>query len=202
MIQAFADATRRALAAGFQVIEVHAAHGYLLHQFLSPLANVRTDNYGGSFANRVRLTLEVVESTRAVMPDELPLIVRLSATDWVDGGWNADDTVQLAALLKARGVDLVDCSSGGLSPLQQIAVAPGYQVPFAARVRREAGIATAAVGLITEPAHAERIVQEGDADMVLMARELLRNPRWPLLAAHALGASGPWPDQYLRAMPR
>jgi 2,4-dienoyl-CoA reductase-like NADH-dependent reductase (Old Yellow Enzyme family) len=199
VIEAFMDAARRALAAGFQVIEVHAAHGYLLHQFLSPLSNQRTDAYGGSFENRTRLVREVVGALRAILPEETPLLVRLSATDWVAGGWDLDQTVALALELRALGVDLVDCSSGGLSPLQKIAPAPGYQVPFAARIRTEAGLPTGAVGLITEPAQAERILAEGSADLVLLARELLRNPRWPLHAAQVLGAETPWPAPYARA---
>lgn len=202
VIAAFRAAARRALDAGFQVVELHAAHGYLLHEFLSPIANQRTDHYGGSFENRVRLTLEVTDAVRAVWPAELPLLVRISATDWADGGWNIDESVQLATQLRARGVDLIDCSSGGLAAHQQITVGPGYQVPFARRIRAEAGVPTAAVGLITEAAQAEQIVADGSADMVFLARELLRNPRWPLLAAHALGASIPWPSQYERARPR
>ena len=199
VITAFRDAARRALAAGFQLIELHGAHGYLLHEFLSPLANHRTDAYGGPFAHRTRLMLEVVAAVREVWPEHLPLLVRLSATDWVEGGWSVEETVELARLLRTSGVDLIDTSSGGLSPEQQIPVGPGYQVPFARRVRHEAGIATGAVGLITDPAQAEAIVRDGDADLVLMARELLRNPRWPLAAAKALGVDGPWPRQYERA---
>jgi len=199
VIDAFMDAARRAVAAGFQVIEVHAAHGYLLHQFLSPLSNHREDAYGGSFANRTRLVREVVGALRSILPEELPLLVRLSATDWVEGGWNLDESVALAQELKALGVDLVDCSSGGLAPQQNIVLGPGYQVPFAARIRAEAGLATGAVGLITEAAQAEQILAEGSADLVLLARELLRNPRWPLQAAQALGAEVPWPASYARA---
>jgi 2,4-dienoyl-CoA reductase-like NADH-dependent reductase (Old Yellow Enzyme family) len=199
VIDAFMDAARRALAAGFQVIEVHAAHGYLLHQFLSPLSNHRTDAYGGSFENRTRLVREVVGALRSILPEELPLFVRISATDWVDGGWNLEESVALAKELKALGVDLVDTSSGGLSPLQKIVLGPGYQVPFAARIRAEAGIATGAVGLITEANQAEQILAEGSADLVLLARELLRNPRWPLQAAQTLGAEVPWPASYARA---
>jgi 2,4-dienoyl-CoA reductase-like NADH-dependent reductase (Old Yellow Enzyme family) len=202
VLAAFADATQRALDAGFQVIELHAAHGYLLHSFLSPLTNHRTDAYGGDFEGRIRLLCEVVMQVRVRWPDTLPIIVRISATDWADGGWTLDDSVRLAQRLKGLGVDLVDCSSGGLVTHQQIPVAPLYQVPFAARVRHEASIPTAAVGLITEPAQAERIVAEGDADLVLLGRELLRHPRWPLQAAHALGADVPWPRQYERARPR
>jgi 2,4-dienoyl-CoA reductase-like NADH-dependent reductase (Old Yellow Enzyme family) len=199
VIASFRAAANRALAAGFQVVELHAAHGYLLHEFLSPLANARTDRYGGSFENRTRLLLEVTDAVRAVWPDELPLIVRISATDWADGGWTVDESVQLASLLKARGVDLIDCSSGGLAAHQQIAIGPGYQVPFAHRIRAETGVPTAAVGLITDAAQAEQVVADGSADVVLLARELLRNPRWPLMAAHALGASITWPPQYERA---
>ena len=199
VIASFRAAAIRALAAGFQVVELHGAHGYLLHEFLSPIANARTDRYGGSFENRTRLLLEVTDAVRAVWPDELPLIVRISATDWADGGWTVEESVQLASLLKARGVDLIDCSSGGLAAHQQIAIGPGYQVPFAHRIRAETGVPTAAVGLITDAAQAEQIVAEGSADMVLLARELLRNPRWPLMAAHALGASITWPPQYERA---
>ena len=198
-ITAFAQAAHRAHEAGLRVVEIHAAHGYLLHEFLSPLANARTDRYGGSFENRTRLLLEVTDAVRAVWPDELPLIVRISATDWADGGWTVDESVQLASLLKARGVDLIDCSSGGLAAHQQIAIGPGYQVPFAHRIRAETGVPTAAVGLITDAAQAEQVVADGSADVVLLARELLRNPRWPLMAAHALGASITWPPQYERA---
>jgi 2,4-dienoyl-CoA reductase-like NADH-dependent reductase (Old Yellow Enzyme family) len=199
VIDAFMDAARRAVAAGFQVIEVHAAHGYLLHQFLSPLSNHREDAYGGSFENRTRLVREVVGALRSILPEELPLIVRISATDWAEGGWDVDQSVALALELKALGVDLMDCSSGGLVPHQKIVLGPGYQVPFATRIRAEAGIATGAVGLITEPQQAEQILAEGSADLVLLARELLRNPRWPLRAAHELGAEVPWPASYARA---
>ena len=202
VIAAFRDATQRALTAGFQVVELHAAHGYLLHEFLSPLSNFRTDEYGGSFANRARLTLEVASAVRESWPDDLPVFVRISATDWADGGWTVDDAVQLATQFRALGIDVVDCSSGGLAHHQRIPLSPGYQVPFSARVKREAKIATAAVGLITDPAQAEHVITNGDADLVLMARELLRNPRWPLLAAHALGATVAWPSQYERAKPR
>jgi 2,4-dienoyl-CoA reductase-like NADH-dependent reductase (Old Yellow Enzyme family) len=198
VIDAFMDAARRALAAGFQVIEVHAAHGYLLHQFLSPLSNHRQDAYGGSWTNRTRLVREVVGALRSILPEELPLFVRISASDWVDGGWDLDQSVALALELKALGVDLVDCSSGGLSPLQKIHLGPGYQVPFAARIRAEAGLPTGAVGLITEPQQAEQILADGSADLVLLARELLRNPRWPLHAAQVLGAETPWPASYAR----
>jgi 2,4-dienoyl-CoA reductase-like NADH-dependent reductase (Old Yellow Enzyme family) len=199
VIDAFMDAARRALAAGFQVIEVHAAHGYLLHQFLSPLSNHRSDAYGGSWENRTRLVREVVGALRSILPEELPLLVRLSATDWTEGGWDVDQSVELAKELRALGVDLVDCSSGGLSPHQKISLGPGYQVPFAARIRTEADLPTGAVGLITEPQQAEQILAGGSADLVLLARELLRNPRWPLHAAQVLGAETPWPASYLRA---
>lgn len=199
IVTAFADGARRAVAAGFKVAELHAAHGYLLHQFLSPLSNMRTDDYGGSFDHRIRLLCEVTKAVRAVWPDDWPVIVRISATDWADGGWSVEDSVRLAPHLAALGVDLIDVSSGGLAAHQRISVGPGYQVPFAARVRREGRIATAAVGLITDAHQAEAIVANGDADLVLLARELLRNPRWPLEAAHALGEPGPWPNQYVRA---
>ena len=202
VIGAFRAAAVRAAAAGFQVVELHAAHGYLLHEFLSPLANQRTDRYGGAFENRIRLLLEVTDAVRAVWPADLPLFVRLSATDWAEGGWTLDESVQLAARLTAHGVDLIDCSTGGLAAHQQIAVAPGYHVPFARRIREEAAIPTAAVGLITDAAQAERIIADGDADLVLMGRELLRNPRWPLAAAQELGAAITWPPQYDRARPR
>jgi 2,4-dienoyl-CoA reductase-like NADH-dependent reductase (Old Yellow Enzyme family) len=199
VVDAFAAAARRALAAGFQTLELHAAHGYLLHQFLSPLSNRRTDAYGGSFEHRVRLTLEVVDAVRAEWPDALPLLVRVSATDWADGGWDVEQTVALARLLAERGVDLVDCSTGGLVPGAQIPVGPGYQVAFAERVRREAGVATGAVGLITTPEQADAVVRGGRADLVLLARQLLRDPYWPLRAARALGAPARWPAQYERA---
>lgn len=202
VVAAFAAAARRAEQAGFDFVEIHGAHGYLLHQFLSPIANQRTDSYGGSFENRTRLILEVTEAVRGAWPAQLPLFVRLSATDWVDGGWSADETVELAKLLKARGVDLLDVSTGGLVPNAKIPVAPGFQVPFATRVRNEAGIATAAVGIITEPAQAEAIVAEGKAHMVLIARASLHDAYWPLHAAETLGTEASWPKQYLRGAPR
>jgi 2,4-dienoyl-CoA reductase-like NADH-dependent reductase (Old Yellow Enzyme family) len=202
VVVAYGDAAERALAAGFEILELHAAHGYLLHEFLSPLANVREDRYGGSFENRARLALKVVDEVRVRWPERLPLWVRVSATDWVEGGWDADQSVELARALREHGIDLVDVSSGGLHPGQRIPVGPGYQVRFAARIRREAGIATASVGLITDAKQADAILREGDADVVLLAREMLRQPHWPLLAAHALGQAGPWPLQYLRARPR
>lgn len=191
----------RAREAGFAAVEIHAAHGYLLHQFLSPLSNRRTDGYGGSFENRIRLVREVVDAVRAEWPGRLPLLIRLSATDWVEGGWSADETVELCRLLKGQGVDLVDVSSGGLVPTAQIPAGPGFQTGFAARVRREAGLASAAVGLITSPAQADHIVRTGQADLVLLGREILRNPYWPLAAAKTLGQPATWPNQYLRAAP-
>jgi 2,4-dienoyl-CoA reductase-like NADH-dependent reductase (Old Yellow Enzyme family) len=202
VVGAFRAAAQRALEAGFDVIEIHAAHGYLLHEFYSPLVNTRRDAYGGTFDNRVRLCLEVVDAVRAVWPEHLPLFTRISSTDWAPGGWDLDQSVELARRLRERGVDLVDCSSGGAVHHQQIAVGPGYQVPFAERIRRDAGIATGAVGMITEPAQADTIIREGQADVVLLARELLRDPYWPLHAADALGHLAPWPAQYLRAAHR
>jgi 2,4-dienoyl-CoA reductase-like NADH-dependent reductase (Old Yellow Enzyme family) len=195
----FVAATRRALTAGFDLVEVHAAHGYLLHEFLSPLSNTRTDAYGGDLAGRMRLVLEVVEDVRAVWPEDKPLVLRISASDWVEGGWTAEDSVALAKEAAACGVDLVDCSSGGNSPDQRITAGPGYQVPFAAQVRRDAGVPTGAVGLITDPQQAEQVLVEGSADVVLLARELLRDPHWPLHAAAALGDDVAWPVQYDRA---
>ena len=203
VVQAFVQAAERALAAGFKVAEVHAAHGYLLHQFLSPLSNRRPDRYGGSFENRIRLLLEVSQAVRAVWPDGLPLFVRLSATDWVDDGWNPDETVELACRLKALGVDLIDVSSGGTSANAEIPIGPGYQTQFAERVRREAGIASGAVGMITEAAQAEHVLRTGQADLILLARELLRDPYWPLHAADYLrDRSVAWPAQYVRAASR
>ncbi|KLJ01681.1 NADH:flavin oxidoreductase/NADH oxidase [Luteimonas sp. FCS-9] len=199
VVDAFRTAAQRALAAGFELVELHAAHGYLLHQFLSPLSNARDDAWGGGFEGRTRLVLDVVDAVRAVWPERLPLWLRLSATDWVEGGWDVEQSVALARLLAPRGVDLVDVSSGGLSPAQRIDAVPGYQVPFARRIRAEAGIATGAVGLITTPEQAERIVADGDADVVLLARELLRDPYFPRRAAQALGATIEAPAQYLRA---
>ncbi len=196
----FVAAASRALAAGFDLVEVHAAHGYLLHSFLSPLSNTRTDGYGGDLAGRMRLTLEVVADVRAAWPADKPLLLRISASDWTDGGWTVEDSVALAKEAASLGVDLVDCSCGG-NVLTSIPVGPGYQVPFAERVRRDAGVPTGAVGLITEPAQAEQVLAEGRADVVLLARELLRDPHWPLRAAAELGAGVPWPVQYERARP-
>ncbi len=195
----FAAAAARAKDAGMRAVELHFAHGYLVHEFLSPLSNRRTDAYGGSFDGRVRLALEIAAAVRRAWPDELPLMARVSATDWAGGGWDLEQTVELARRLKAAGVDFLDCSSGGLVPHAKVPVGPGYQVPFSAAVRARTGLATGAVGMITEPAQAEEIVASGKADAVLLARELLRDPYWPLRAAAALGAEGPWPKQYLRA---
>ena len=199
IVEAFAAAARRALAAGFQLVEIHAAHGYLAHEFLSPLSNRRQDQYGGSLENRMRFALETVEAVRAVWPQNLPLFVRISSTDWVPGGWDIADSVELARCLKPLGVDLVDCSSGGSSPAQQVQLGPGYQVPFAERIRREAGIRTGAVGLITSAQQAEQILHEEKADLVLLAREFLRDAYFPLHAARELGAEFPPPVQYARA---
>ena len=199
--EAFVAATRRAAAAGFRFVELHAAHGYLLHSFLSPLANDRTDGYGGGLDGRMRFVLEVAEAVRAAWPAELPLAVRLSATDWVAGGWTVDDSVVLARELRGLGVDLITASSGGVSPRQQIPLGPGYQVQLAAQIRRAATIATMAVGLITEPEQAEAILAGEEADLVALARQLLRDPHWPLHAAAALGVDLPWPAQYTRAKP-
>lgn len=196
VVRAFADGARRAHEAGFRVAEVHGAHGYLIHEFLSPLVNRREDAYG---RDRRRFLLEVVDAVRRVWPEDLPLFVRLSATDWAPGGIDGDDTVETARLLKDRGVDLIDCSSGGAIPGVHVPEAPGYQVPFAARVRREAGILTGAVGRITAPTHAEAVLAAGEADLILLARELLRHPYWPLDAARALGVDVDWPRQYGRA---
>ncbi len=200
IVGTFRAATMRADAAGFDLIEIHAAHGYLLHSFLSPLSNQRDDAYGGSLDNRMRLLLEVVDAARAAWPARKPLAVRISATDWIEGGWSIDDSVTLAKRLKSAGVDLVDCSSSGAVPVAPIPVGPGYQVPLAERVRRDAGVATAAVGAITQPQHADEIVRNGRADVVLLAREMLRDPHWPLRAAHVLGfKTPPEPPQYARA---
>ncbi|WP_298134667.1 NADH:flavin oxidoreductase/NADH oxidase [Acidiferrobacter sp.] len=197
----FARAARRADEAGFDVLELHLAHGYLLHEFLSPLSNRRDDRYGGSLENRMRLPLEVTEAVRAVWPDAKPLFARLSATDWVEGGWDIEQSVALARQLKARGVDLIDCSSGGIVADAKIPAGPGYQTPFATRVRNDVGISVGAVGLITDPLQAEQIVRTHLADCVLLGREFLRDPYWPLHAARALHSDIPWPAQYDRARP-
>ncbi|HUJ75510.1 MAG TPA: NADH:flavin oxidoreductase/NADH oxidase, partial [bacterium] len=199
VIDAFAGAARRALSAGFQVLEIHSAHGYLLHEFLSPLSNSRSDAYGGSLENRMKLTRAVTAAVRKVWPERLPLFVRISATDWVEGGWDAGQSVELARALKQEGADLVDCSSGGNVAKAEIPLGPGYQTVFSERVRREAGIMTGAVGLITSAQQADHILRTGQADLVIMARQLLRDPYWPLRAAAELKSSGAWPNQYLRA---
>ena len=201
IVAAFAAAARRAREAGFRVIEIHAAHGYLIHEFLSPLSNQRRDEYGGSFENRTRLLREIVAAVRSSWPERAPLFVRLSSTDWVDGGWDAHQSVELARGLREGGVDLIDCSSGGTSPHAKIPVGPGYQTPFAAEIRRHAGIMTGAVGVITSSVQAEQIIATGQADAILIARELLRDPYWPLRAARELGQDTSWPIQYLRAAP-
>jgi 2,4-dienoyl-CoA reductase-like NADH-dependent reductase (Old Yellow Enzyme family) len=197
----FAAAARRALEAGFEVVELHMAHGYLLHQFLSPLTNTRTDGYGGSPENRMRLPIEVAREVRGAWPQQLPLFVRISATDWIEGGWDLEGSVELARRFKEVGVDLVDCSSGGIVPGARIPFGPGYQTSFAAAIRRQVGIPTGAVGMITQPVQAEQIVATGQADVVLLAREMLRDPYWPLRAARVLDAEASWPAQYLRARP-
>jgi 2,4-dienoyl-CoA reductase-like NADH-dependent reductase (Old Yellow Enzyme family) len=200
--QVFRIAAERAWRAGFRVIEIHAAHGYLLHEFLSPLSNHRSDLYGGTFENRTRFLRETVSAVRGGLPESCPLFVRISATDWAEGGWDIDQSVELSRLLKPLGVDLIDCSSGGNIDGAKIPVGPGYQTGFAARIRREAGIAVATVGMITDSAQADHAIRTGQADMVLLARELLRDPYWPLRAARELGHNAPWPVQYVRAAPR
>lgn len=195
----FKAATERAISAGYQLIEIHAAHGYLIHQFLSPLSNKRTDEYGGSFENRIRLLLEIIEAVKSVWPSRLPLWVRISATDWAEGGWNENDSIQLAGILKTKGVDLIDCSTGGLVPHVKIPVGAGYQVPFAAAIKKQTGILTGAVGMITTAGHAETILQNGEADMIIMARQLLRDPYFALHAAQELNDDVEWPVQYGRA---
>ena len=199
LVEAFAAAAKRALGAGFQVLEVHAAHGYLLHEFLSPLSNRRSDEYGGLFANRIRLVKRVVAALRGVWPESLPLLVRISATDWVEGGWDLEQSCALAEVLKGEGVALIDVSSGGVTPGIKIPAGPGYQTSFAAEIRRRAGIATGAVGMITAPEQADHIIRSGQADLVLLARELLRDPYWPRRAARALGVKLAAPPQYERA---
>lgn len=197
----FEDAARRSLIAGFEIVEIHMAHGYLLHEFLSPLSNHRTDEYGGELANRMRFALEVARAVRAVWPAHRPVFARISATDWTEGGWDLPQSITLAHALRDIGIDLIDCSSGGNVPHAKIPVEPGYQVQFAEAIRREAKIATGAVGLITSARQAEEIVSDGKADAVFLARELLRDPYWPLRAAHALRARVKWPRQYERAKP-
>ncbi len=202
VVAAFEAATTRALAAGFKVIEVHAAHGYLLHQFLSPLSNKRTDQYGGSLENRMRLPLRVADRVRSLVPDDLPVFVRISATDWADNGWDVEQSVVLCRHLKELGVDLIDVSSGALVPKVRIPVSKGYQVPFAKTIRQQTGMLTGAVGLITEAGHANEIVTGGDADIVFIARELLREPYWALKAEQELGAESSWPISYGYAVTR
>jgi 2,4-dienoyl-CoA reductase-like NADH-dependent reductase (Old Yellow Enzyme family) len=202
VIDDFKAAAQRALSAGFKVIEIHAAHGYLINQFLSALSNARTDAYGGSFENRIRLLLEIIEAIQTVWPATLPLFVRISATDWAEGGWNENDSVQLANILKSKGIDLIDCSTGGLVPGVKIPIGPAYQTPFAAQIKKETGILTGTVGMITSADQAESILEKDQADLIIMAREFLRDPYFPLHAATALGVDIPWPDQYLRAKPK
>jgi 2,4-dienoyl-CoA reductase-like NADH-dependent reductase (Old Yellow Enzyme family) len=202
VVTQFVAATRHSLEAGFKVLELHMAHGYLLHQFLSPLSNQRTDLYGGNLQNRARFPLRVARSVRENWPSELPLFVRISCTDWVNGGWSLEESIELSRRLKEIGVDFIDCSSGGLVPYAKILAGPGYQTPFASEIRSKAGIATGAVGMITLPAQAEQIISSGQADAVLIVRELLRNPYWPLQAAKALAVDLPWPPQYRRAKPK
>lgn len=199
VIDDFKAATERAIKAGYQLIEIHAAHGYLINEFLSPLTNKREDQYGGSFENRIRLLLEIIEAVKSVWPSTLPLWVRISATDWAEGGWNEQDSIQLAHVLKTKGIDLVDCSTGGLVPHVKIPVGAGYQVPFAAAIKKETGILTGAVGMITTAEQAESILQNGEADVIIMARQLLRDPYFALHAAHELGDDIEWPVQYGRA---
>ena len=199
VIAQFARGARHALEAGFEVLEIHMAHGYLLHEFLSPLANRRSDPFGGSLEGRTRFPLKVADSVRQAWPAHLPLFVRISSTDWVEGGWDLAQSIELSRRLKEIGVDLIDCSSAGMVPHARIPAGPGFQVPFAAAIRREADMPTAAVGFITNPVQAEQIVALGEADAVLLAREMLRDPYWPLHAAKALNADVPWPPQYLRA---
>lgn len=199
VVQAFADGARRSLEAGCELVEIHGAHGYLVSQFLSPLLNTRTDEYGGTFENRVRFLLEVIAAVRQVWPERLPLWLRISATDWTEGGWTIEDSVALARIVKQMGVDLIDASSGGMNATARMPVGAGYQTAFAARIRSEAGILTGAVGMITSPEQAQHIVATGQADVVLLARELLRDPHWPLRAAHALKQKVEWPKQYERA---
>lgn len=199
LINDFKNAAKRVVKAGFKIIEIHAAHGYLINEFLSPLSNFRNDEYGGSFENRIRLLIEIVENIRSVWQEDYPLFVRISATDWVEGGWTIEDSVKLAAILKEKQVDLIDCSSGGVSHAQKIPVAPLYQTPFAARIKKETGILTGAVGIITTSNEAANIIDNNEADIVLLARQMLRDPYFPLHAAKELEHDVKWPDQYLRA---
>lgn len=202
VVNDFKEAAGRAVEAGFKVLELHAAHGYLLHQFLSPLTNQRTDQYGGSFGNRIRFLLEVLTAMQEVWPEDLPLFVRISATDWAEGGWNPEESVKLSNILKDQGVDLIDCSTAGLVSWQNIPAKPGFQVPFAEQIKKETGILTGAVGLITEAKQMEEIIASGQADLVFIARESLRDPYFPLHAAQELGVDVPWPVQYERAKPQ
>jgi 2,4-dienoyl-CoA reductase-like NADH-dependent reductase (Old Yellow Enzyme family) len=202
IIRAFEKAAKRSLDAGFKIIEIHAAHGYLFHEFYSPLSNTRSDGYGGSFENRIRFLLEVVEKVRKVWPEEYPVFVRVSATDWVENGWTGEDSVALALELSKRGVDLIDCSTGGIIPNVPIPVGPAYQVPFAEQIRQQANIMTGAVGIITKSQQAEEILKNGQADLILLGRELLRDPYFPLHAAQELKDDYQWPPQYERAKPR
>jgi 2,4-dienoyl-CoA reductase-like NADH-dependent reductase (Old Yellow Enzyme family) len=202
IVDAFDAAARRALKAGFKVLEIHAAHGYLLHEFLSPISNHRNDQYGGSLENRMRLLLRIAERLRGLMPEELPLFVRISATDWVEGGWDIEQSIELARRLKATGVDLIDVSSGGMVPHARIPVTKGYQVPFARRIREEVDMRTGAVGLITEATYADQIITGGDANLVFIAREMLREPYWALRAQQTLGQDAAWPIQYGYALKR
>jgi 2,4-dienoyl-CoA reductase-like NADH-dependent reductase (Old Yellow Enzyme family) len=202
IIDQFTVAAKRALAAGFKVAELHGAHGYLLHEFLSPISNKRTDEYGGSFENRIRFIVELTEAVRTVWPDELPLFFRISATDWVENGWTADDSVALAKVLGAKGIDLIDCSTGGNLGGVRIPLVPMYQVPFAERIKKETSLLSGAVGLITTAQEAEQVLSEGRADLIFLARQLLRDPYFPLHAAKELGVDLPWPVQYERAKPK
>lgn len=199
LIKDFSAAAERGLKAGFKIFEIHAAHGYLINEFLSPISNHREDEYGGSFENRIKILLEIIEAVRKIIKAELPLFVRISATDWVDGGWTVEDSVQLATILKTKEVDLIDCSSGGNSHVQKIPVEPLYQVPFAEKIKKDSGMLTGAVGLITTAKEAEQILNDGQADIIILARQLLRDPYFPLHAARELGVDVPWPEQYERA---
>lgn len=199
VIKDFKDATKRALEAGFKVIEIHAAHGYLVHEFMSPLINKRTDEYGGSFENRIKLLLQITDEVRAIIPENLPLFVRISATDWLENGWTIEDSIKLSAILKEKGVDVIDCSTGGLTPPEKIPVGFGYQVPFAQSIREKTGMTTGAVGMIVSPSQAEEIITSGKADLVFLAREMLRDPYFPMRAAYELGYDTQWAKQYERA---